>query len=82
MSELLERYQEVLCSIEADGVNYSDKAFRNDNDALDTVLYDAAWDKHFYDRECLKLAIKKEEEAIMLARARVLSSEHERSAKA
>ena len=82
MSELLERYQAVLKSVEENGVDYSDKAFRNANNTLNTVLYQSAMDKHLHDRECLKLAIKKEEEAIMLARARVLSSEHERSAKA
>ena len=78
MSELLKRYKSVLESVEDKGVDHSDKAYRNEDNALDTDLYDSAWSKCYYDRECLKLAIKKEEEAIMLARARVLSSEHDR----
>ncbi len=78
MSELLKQYQEVLKSVEDKSVNHSDKAFRNADNSLNTVLYDAAWVNHFYDRDCLRMAIAKEEEAIMLARARFLSSENER----
>ena len=77
MSELLKQYQEVLQTVEEKGVDYSD--YRTEEGEADSDLFDAAWAKYFYDRDCLKLAIKKEEEAIMLERARYLSDMHERS---
>ena len=79
MSELLKRYQKVLKAIEEKPVGYADKAFRNDDNTLNSYLYQSAMNKHSYDRDCLKLAIKKEEEAIMLGNARYLSAMHKRS---
>ena len=67
MSELLNRYQAVLKAIEEKSVDY--KACRAEDGKLDSALFDAAWEKYFYDRDCLKLAIKKEEEAIKQAQA-------------
>ena len=74
MSELLKRYQEVLKAIEEKPVAYADKAFRNEDNTLNAYLYQSAMNKRSYDRDCLKLAIAKEEEAIMLGRARTLSA--------
>ena len=76
MSELLNRYQAVLKAIEEKSVDY--KACRTEDGKLDSALFDAAWEKYFYDRDCLKLAIKKEEEAIMLGRANALAADYGR----
>ena len=69
MSELLKRYQEVLKAIEEKPVAYADKAFRNEDNTLNAYLYQSAMNKHSYDRDCLKLAIQKEQESLMQARA-------------
>ena len=69
MSELLNRYQAVLKSLEEKKVDISDKACRTEDGKLDSVLLDAAWAKYFSDRDCLRFAIRNEEEAIMEVRA-------------
>ena len=65
----MNRSKAVLKAIEEKSVNTSDKACRTEDGKLDSVLLDAAWAKFFYDRDCLKLAIKKEEGAIKQAQA-------------
>ena len=67
MSELLKRYQAVLKAIEEKSVDY--KACRNADNTLNSYLYQSAMNKHSYDRDCLKLAIQKEQESLMQARA-------------
>ena len=69
MSELLKRYQAVLKAIEEKGVDVRDKACRTEDGKLDRVLWEAARAKYLYDRDCLKLAIQKEQESLMQARA-------------